>query len=77
MVRKSRCEKRLGHARDYVEGMWKILQYKNPEDFVLASGNSHTVREFCELAFKEIGITLDWHGNGVDEIGKIKKMVKY
>ena len=59
-----------GHAKDYVEGMWKILQHDHAEDFVLATGKSFTVRKFCEIAFKEIGITLKWVGNGINEIGK-------
>ena len=53
--------------------MWKILQYKSPEDFVLATGKSYTVRKFCELAFKEINIFLDWHGNGASEVGRNKE----
>lgn len=58
-----------GHAKDYVECMWLILQHDEPDDFVIATGEMHTVREFCDLAFKEIGITLRWEGNGVDEKG--------
>ncbi len=58
-----------GHARDYVEGMWLILQQEKPEDFVLATGETHTVKEFVELAFKEAGIDLSWSGSGVDEKG--------
>ena len=58
-----------GHARDYVEGMWKILQHDTPEDFVLATGETHTVRSFIELAFAEIGITIEWKGEGIDEKG--------
>ncbi len=58
-----------GHAKDYVEGMWKILQYDTPEDFVLATGKSYTVREFCEIAFREIGFNLQWVGKGINEIG--------
>ncbi len=58
-----------GHAQDYVEGMWKILQHNQAEDFVLATGKSHTVRKFCEIAFKEIGISLSWHGQGTEEKG--------
>ncbi len=58
-----------GHAKDYVEGMWKILQYSQPEDFVLATGKSYTVRDFCEIAFKEIGINLSWSGEGIKEKG--------
>ena len=59
-----------GHAKDYVEGMWKILQHNEGDDFVLATGKSFTVREFCEIAFKEIGINIKWSGKGLDEIGK-------
>jgi GDPmannose 4,6-dehydratase len=58
-----------GHAKDYVEGMWKMLQYKQPEDFVLATGKTHTIREFCELSFKEIGVTISWKGEGINEVG--------
>lgn len=58
-----------GHARDYVKCMWLILQNDIPDDFVIATGQMHTVREFCDLAFKEIGITLKWEGNGLDEKG--------
>jgi GDPmannose 4,6-dehydratase len=58
-----------GHARDYMEGIWRILQQDRPDDYVLATGESHTVREFVELAFAHVGVTLDWRGAGVDEIG--------
>ena len=58
-----------GHARDYVEGMWRMLQEDRPDDYVLASGETHSVREFVELAFKEIGRTLDWQGEGLAEKG--------
>ena len=58
-----------GFAGDYVEGMWKILQHESPDDFVLATNETHTVREFVELAFNEIGIKIDWRGSGVDEKG--------
>ena len=58
-----------GHAQDYVEGMWKILQYNKADDFVLATGKSYTVRDFCEIAFKEFGITLSWTGKGNEEKG--------
>jgi GDPmannose 4,6-dehydratase len=58
-----------GHARDYVEGMWRILQQPAPEDYVLATGESHSVREFVELAFAEIGRSIRWQGWGVDEVG--------
>jgi GDPmannose 4,6-dehydratase len=59
-----------GHARDFVEGMWRILQQEKPEDFVLATGVTTTIREFTERAFAEIGITLEWSGSGVDETGR-------
>jgi GDPmannose 4,6-dehydratase len=58
-----------GHARDYVEGMWCILQHETPDDFVLATGETHSVREFVELAFAWIGRTIEWRGCGVDEVG--------
>jgi GDPmannose 4,6-dehydratase len=58
-----------GHARDHVEGMWRILQQPSPEDYVLATGEAHSVREFVELAFAEIGRSIRWAGRGVDEIG--------
>ena len=58
-----------GYAGDYVEGMWRILQQDTPQDYVLASGEAHSIREFCEVAFKEIGIDLTWQGSGVDETG--------
>lgn len=59
-----------GHAKDYVRGMWLMLQQETPDDYVLATGQCHSVREFVELAFKEVGITLTWEGTGVDEVGK-------
>ena len=58
-----------GHARDYVECMWLMLQHDTPEDFVIATGEMHTVREFCTLAFAEAGISLRWEGTGIDEKG--------
>ena len=58
-----------GYAADYVEGMWRILQHDAPDDFVLATGETHTVREFVEAAFAEVGIELEWRGTGVDERG--------
>ncbi|MCO4824019.1 MAG: GDP-mannose 4,6-dehydratase [Amylibacter sp.] len=58
-----------GHAKDYVEGMWRIVQHDEPEDFVLATGETHTVRSFVDKAFAAIGVTLDWRGEGVDEKG--------
>ena len=58
-----------GHARDYVEGMWRILQHNEADDFVLATGETHAVREFVELAFAEVGVKIDWKGSGIDEEG--------
>ena len=58
-----------GYARDYVDGMWRILQCDEPDDYVLATGENHSVREFVELAFARIGRTLEWCGEGVDETG--------
>jgi GDPmannose 4,6-dehydratase len=58
-----------GHARDYVEGMWLMLQQTEPEDYVLATGETHTVKEFVERAFACVGITIGWRGTGVDEVG--------
>ncbi len=62
-----------GYAGDYVEGMWKMLQQDKPDDYVLASGESHTVREFIELAFNEAEIKIEWRGSGLDEKGFDKK----
>jgi len=58
-----------GHARDYVEAQWLILQQDRPEDFVIATGVQHSVREFVEAAFHEVGIDIEWKGEGVDEKG--------
>lgn len=58
-----------GFAGDYVEAMWLMLQQPEPNDFVIATGETHTVREFCELAFKHAGIPLIWQGKGIDEKG--------
>jgi len=58
-----------GHARDYVEGMWRIVQQDAPDDYVLATGESHSVREFVERAFAEIGRAIEWQGKGFDEKG--------
>ncbi len=66
------AERDWGHARDYVRGMWQILQQDAPEDYVLATGTSKTVRQFVELAFAEVGIILEWSGIGVEEIGICK-----
>ena len=58
-----------GYAKDYVECMWLMLQQEKPEDFVIATGEQHTVREFCTLAFKYAGIELEWNGEGLEEKG--------
>jgi GDPmannose 4,6-dehydratase len=58
-----------GHAHDYVEGMWRILQQLQPDDFVLATGEAHSVREMVELAFSHVDRTIEWRGKGVDEEG--------
>jgi GDPmannose 4,6-dehydratase len=65
-----------GHARDYVEGMWRMMQQEKPDDYVLATGESHTVREFVELAFAEVGISIVWKGEGVNETGVDSKTGK-
>ena len=65
-----------GHAKDYVKGMWLMLQQKNPDDYVLATGESHTVRDFIEKAFSEIDETIIWKGKGEDEIGLSKNSNK-
>lgn len=59
-----------GHSRDYVRAMWLMLQQDKPQDFVIASHETHTVREFVELSFKAVGINISWSGSGTDEIGK-------
>jgi GDPmannose 4,6-dehydratase len=58
-----------GHARDYVEAQWLMLQQEMPDDYVIATGEQHSVREFCELAFAELGMPIEWRGQGVDEVG--------
>lgn len=58
-----------GHAKDYVYAMWRMLQQETPDDYVIATGHMHSVREFVELAFAHVGITIVWHGNGVTERG--------
>ncbi len=65
-----------GYAKDYVECMWLMLQTDIPDDFVVATGEMHTVREFCDLAFKEAGIELSWQGEGINEKGIDKKTEK-
>lgn len=58
-----------GHAKDYIEGMWMVLQHDKPEDFVLATGVTTTIRDFCTMSFKELGIDIEWKGKGVNEKG--------
>lgn len=65
-----------GYAKDYVECMWRILQYDRPEDFVIATGEQHSVREFCQLAFHYVGIELRWEGEGAAERGIDRKSGK-
>ena len=63
-----------GYAKDYVECMWLILQQEQPDDFVIATGQYHTVREFCTLAFREAGIELEFRGTGLEEVGVVKSI---
>lgn len=65
-----------GHAKDYVEGMWRIMQQDKPEDFVLATGETHSVRLFCEKSFENVGIQIRWDGEGVNEKGYDEKSGK-
>lgn len=58
-----------GHAKDYVEGMWRILQHDKPEDFVLATGTTTSIRDFVTMTFKELGIEIEWQGSGIEEKG--------
>ncbi|MCL4539957.1 MAG: GDP-mannose 4,6-dehydratase [Bacteroidetes bacterium] len=65
-----------GYAPEYVEGMWRMMQLDRPNDFVLATGETHTVREFADLAFKDLDMELEWEGTGVDEKGVCRKTGK-
>ncbi len=58
-----------GHAKDYVEGMWRILQQPEPDDYVLATGRTTTIRDFVTMAFRHAGFEMDWRGNGLEEKG--------
>ncbi|MBN2062142.1 MAG: GDP-mannose 4,6-dehydratase [Deltaproteobacteria bacterium] len=62
-----------GHAKDYVEAQWNILQQPEPEDYVIATGEQHSVREFVELAVKELGFEIEWKGSDVDEVGIVRQ----
>ena len=70
------AERDWGHARDYVEGMWRILQQPQPDDYVLATGEKHSVRELIEVAFGEVGREIEWGGAGVAEVGLDKRTGK-
>jgi GDPmannose 4,6-dehydratase len=61
-----------GHAKDYVYGMWLILQHEKPDDWVLATGEQHSVKEFCEISFSKLGMPIAWRGEGTDEVGYVK-----
>jgi GDPmannose 4,6-dehydratase len=63
------AERDWGHAQDYVEGMWRIVQQEQPDDYVLATGEKHSVREFVEMAFQHIGTSIKWQGSGISEKG--------
>ncbi|MEJ2658203.1 MAG: GDP-mannose 4,6-dehydratase, partial [Desulfobacterales bacterium] len=63
-----------GHAKDFVKAQWLILQQREPDDYVIATGKQHSVREFCERAFYEVGIQLEWEGQGLSEKGMIKNI---
>lgn len=65
-----------GHAADYVKAMWLMLQQDKPDDYVIATGESHSVREFTELAFQEIGVEIEWKGKGIDEHGIVCTSMK-
>ena len=61
-----------GHAKDFVHAQWLILQQDEPDDYVIATGEQHSVRKFCELAFSEMGIQIEWEGKGISERGLIR-----
>jgi len=63
-----------GHAKDFVRAMWLMLQQKKPDDYVIATGESHSVREFVELAFREIGVDIQWKGKGLKEVGVVSEI---
>jgi GDPmannose 4,6-dehydratase len=65
-----------GYAPEFCEGMWRMLQQKEPDDFVLATGETHTVREFADVAFRELDMELEWKGKGAREQGILKKTGK-
>jgi GDPmannose 4,6-dehydratase len=63
-----------GHAKDFIRAMWLVLQQDHPDDYVIATGESHTVREFVETAFEEIGVEITWRGKGAEEIGVVGRV---
>lgn len=63
----------IGASRDYIQGMWMMLQQKKPDDYVLATGSQYTIREFVEMAFQVVDITITWKGSGLDEVGYDQK----
>ncbi len=63
-----------GHAKDFVRAMWLMMQQEAPDDYVIATGQSHSVKEFVDIAFQEIGVSIEWRGAGTDEVGLIKKV---
>ncbi|MBN1639321.1 MAG: GDP-mannose 4,6-dehydratase [Ignavibacteriales bacterium] len=65
-----------GYAKDYVEAMWLMLQQEKPDDFVIATGKTWSIRQFVEMAFEEVGITIEWSGTGIDEVGVCKETKK-
>jgi GDPmannose 4,6-dehydratase len=65
-----------GHAKDFVNAMWLILQQDRPDDYVIATGESHTVREMVEGAFQELGVQIEWRGKGVQEVGLVSRITK-
>ena len=70
------AERDWGHARDYVSSMWKILNHKKPDDYVVSTGKSYSIRKFVEMAFLEVGIIIKWKGKGLKEVGYDKKTKK-
>jgi GDPmannose 4,6-dehydratase len=63
----------IGHAKEYVEGMWRMLQQKTPDDFVLATGKTYSIREIVEISARHLGMTIEWQGEGVNELGMWKE----
>ncbi|WP_334095025.1 GDP-mannose 4,6-dehydratase, partial [Helicobacter typhlonius] len=66
----------FGYAKDYVECMFLMLQYERAEDFIIATGEQHSIKEFCEIAFRKVGIELEWFGKGINEKGRDKQSKK-